>query len=114
MFWKDIAEVSPVAMQDSFFLQTSLNCLTPIFCGQPEALYIVCRMHQRLLVRLRVAINWVISDNTSSNSLLTRLVSVAALLGRYSPSPHQCLVKASEPPLTKSTGISTLWASVMR
>jgi hypothetical protein len=42
---------------------------------------------------------WEVSDDISSNSLPTRLVSVAALLRRYSPSPHPLLRLLSHIPV---------------
>jgi hypothetical protein len=61
---------------------------------------------RRLLYRQywrRVWILQEVSDDISSNSLLTRLVSVAALLRRYSPSPHPLLRLLSHVPALPSS-----------
>jgi hypothetical protein len=49
-----------------------------------------------------------ISDDISSHSLPTRLVSVAALLRRYSPSPHPLLRLLSHVPALASSNQSYL------
>jgi hypothetical protein len=60
-------------------------------------------MQQALKATREAAAAMEVSNNISSHSLPTRLVSVAALLRRYSPSPHPLLRLLSHVPALPSS-----------